>query len=112
MEGEGCDPEADSAPEYDDSMMTLLDHVDPKRSLIISSCNVGNVARFIAGINNKKREHKRRINTKALRYNIDGEVRCLIISTRQICKGEAICYDYNSGIRQGETLTYPTHNFV
>ena len=109
---ENYDPEADSAPEYDDSMMTLLDHVDAEKSLIISSCKVGNVARFIAGINNANPKHKERINTKALRYNIDGEVRCLIISIKAIKKGDPICYDYNSGIRKGETLTFPTHNFV
>ncbi|KAI3669015.1 hypothetical protein L6452_40234 [Arctium lappa] len=90
-----------------DSMMSLLLTTDPATSLVICPDRRANIARFVSGINNHKPESRKKQNVKCVRYNVDGEVRVLLVATRDIVKGEKLFYDYN-----GYENEYPTHNFI
>ncbi|KAG6488898.1 histone-lysine N-methyltransferase ATXR6-like [Zingiber officinale] len=90
-----------------DSIMTLLLARDPSHSLVICPDNCGNVSRFISGINNHSRAGRKKQNVKCARYNVDGECRVLLVTCRDIYRGERLYYDYN-----GYEKEYPTHNFV
>ncbi|KAJ4957947.1 hypothetical protein NE237_025058 [Protea cynaroides] len=90
-----------------DSMMTLISAADPSQSLVICPDRHGNIARFINGINNHTQNGKKKQNVKCVRYNVDGECRVLLITCRDILKGERLYYDYN-----GQEHEYPTQHFV
>ncbi|KAG2309971.1 hypothetical protein Bca52824_021528 [Brassica carinata] len=90
-----------------DSIMTLLLSEDPSKSLVICPDKYGNISRFISGINNHNRFAKKKQNCKCVRYSINGEVRVLLVATRDISKGERLYYDYN-----GYEHEYPTHHFL
>ncbi|CAN7037511.1 unnamed protein product [Brassica rapa subsp. trilocularis] len=90
-----------------DSIMTLLLCEDPSKSLVICPDKYGNISRFVSGINNHNRYGKKMQNCKCVRYSINGEVRVLIVATRDISKGERLYYDYN-----GYEHAYPTHHFL
>ncbi|KAF8082830.1 hypothetical protein N665_0805s0003 [Sinapis alba] len=90
-----------------DSIMTLLLSEDPSKSLVICPDKCGNISRFISGINNHNRFGKKKQNCKCVRYSINGEVRVLLVATRDISKGERLYYDYN-----GYEHEYPTHHFL
>ncbi|CAH8357433.1 unnamed protein product [Eruca vesicaria subsp. sativa] len=90
-----------------DSIMTLLLCEDSSKSLVICPDKYGNISRFISGINNHNRFSKKKLNCKCVRYSINGEVRVLIVATRDIAKGERLYYDYN-----GYEYQYPTHHFL
>ncbi|KAI3462355.1 hypothetical protein Pfo_019018 [Paulownia fortunei] len=90
-----------------DSMMTLLLATDPSKSLVVCADKLGNIARFISGINNHTLEGRKKQNIKCVRYSINNECVVLLVATRDIAKGETLYYDYN-----GYEHEYPTHNFV
>lgn len=50
---------------------------------------------------------KKKQNLKCVRYNVNGECRVLLVSNRDIAKGERLYYDYN-----GYEQEYPTEHFV
>ncbi|KAH6833351.1 TRITHORAX-RELATED PROTEIN 5 [Perilla frutescens var. hirtella] len=90
-----------------DSMMTLLLAADPSKSLVVCADKLGNISRFISGINNHTMEGRRKQNIKCVRYSVGDECVVLLVATRDISKGERLYYDYN-----GYEHEYPTHNFV
>ncbi|XP_047970040.1 probable Histone-lysine N-methyltransferase ATXR5 [Salvia hispanica] len=90
-----------------DSMMTLLLTNDSSKNLIVCADKLGNISRFVSGINNHTVEGRRKQNTKCVRYSVDDACVVLLIATRDIAKGERLYYDYN-----GYEHEYPTHNFV
>ncbi|KAJ8765825.1 hypothetical protein K2173_015738 [Erythroxylum novogranatense] len=90
-----------------DSMMTLLSAADPAQSLVICPDKRGNIARFINGINNHTIDGRKKQNLKCVRFDVNGESRVLLISNRDIAKGERLYYDYN-----GYENEYPTEHFV
>ncbi|KAL9262872.1 putative Histone-lysine N-methyltransferase ATXR5 [Drosera capensis] len=90
-----------------DSLMTLLLATDPSQSLVVCPDKRGNIARFINDINNHTLEGKKKQNVKCVRYNVDGECRVFLITTRDIAKGKRLYYDYN-----GYEDEYPTYHFV
>ncbi|KAL9148540.1 hypothetical protein ABFS82_12G047900 [Erythranthe guttata] len=90
-----------------DSMMTLLSSADPSKSLVACADKLGNISRFISGINNHIANGRKKLNIKCVRYNVDGECVVLLVANRDIAKGERLYYDYNSC-----EYEYPTHYFV
>ncbi|OIW21836.1 hypothetical protein TanjilG_12887 [Lupinus angustifolius] len=90
-----------------DSMMTLLSASDPSQMLVICPDKHSNIARFINGINNHTPEGKKKQNLKCVRFDVNGECRALLISNRDITKGERLYYNYN-----GHEHEYPTEHFV
>lgn len=90
-----------------DSMMTLLLSSDQSKSLVVCADKLGNISRFIGGINNHTTEGRRKQNVKCVRYSVDDECVVILVATRDIAKGERLYYDYN-----GYEHEYPTHNFV
>ncbi|XP_010312470.1 probable Histone-lysine N-methyltransferase ATXR5 isoform X2 [Solanum lycopersicum] len=90
-----------------DSMMTLLLARDPSKSLVICPDKRGNISRFINGINNHSPEGKKKQNLKCVRYSVKGACHVLLVTIRDIAKGERLYYDYN-----GYEHEYPTHHFV
>ncbi|KAL8034741.1 hypothetical protein ABFX02_12G049200 [Erythranthe guttata] len=90
-----------------DSMMTLLSSADPSKSLVACADRLGNISRFISGINNHITNGRKKLNIKCVRYNVDGECVVLLVANRDIAKGERLYYDYNSC-----EYEYPTHYFV
>ncbi|EYU39424.1 hypothetical protein MIMGU_mgv1a022865mg, partial [Erythranthe guttata] len=75
-----------------DSMMTLLSSADPSKILVACADRLGNISRFISGINNHTT------------YNVDKECVALLVANRDIANGERQYYDYN-----GCEYEYPTH---
>jgi len=53
------------------------------------------------------REGKKKQNLKCVRFDVGGECRVLLVSNRDIAKGERLYYDYN-----GDEHEYPTEHFV
>ncbi|EYU30391.1 hypothetical protein MIMGU_mgv1a024041mg, partial [Erythranthe guttata] len=90
-----------------DSMMTLLSSADPSKSLVACADRLGNISRFISGINNHTAKGRKKQNIKCVRYNVDKECVVLLVANRDIAKGERLYYDYN-----GCEYEYPTHYFV
>ncbi|KAK7374789.1 hypothetical protein VNO80_08228 [Phaseolus coccineus] len=90
-----------------DSIMTLLSASDPSKTLVICPDKRSNIARFINGINNHTPEGKKKQNLKCVRFDVGGECRVLLVSNRDITKGERLYYDYN-----GDEHEYPTEHFV
>ncbi|CAL0319691.1 unnamed protein product [Lupinus luteus] len=90
-----------------DSMMTLLLPPESAQNLVICADKRGNIARFISGINNHTQEGRKKQNCKCLRYNVNGECRVFLVTTRDIAKGERLYYNYN-----GHEDEYPTEHFV
>ncbi|KAL7132076.1 hypothetical protein ABFS83_12G047200 [Erythranthe nasuta] len=90
-----------------DSMMTLLSSADPSKSLVACADRLGNISRFISGINNHTTNGRKKLNIKCVRYNVEGECVVLLVANRDIAKGERLYYDYNSC-----EYEYPTHYFV
>ncbi|BAT83083.1 Histone-lysine N-methyltransferase [Vigna angularis] len=90
-----------------DSIMTLLSASDPSKTLVICPDKRSNIARFINGINNHTPEGKKKQNLKCVRFDVGGECRVLLVSNRDISKGERLYYDYN-----GDEHEYPTDHFV
>ncbi|KAK8796499.1 hypothetical protein WA538_005706 [Blastocystis sp. DL] len=90
-----------------DSIMDLLDSGDPKTSLVIIPEKVGNLARYLSGINNSSEESKKKQNVRSARYVIDGAIHVLLIALRDIHPGEVLTFDYN-----GLEHNYPTDHFI
>jgi len=109
----------DSGKSNSDSLMILLQTDSPKTSLIIDPSAIGNMARFLSGVNNNSVESRKRINVRTRRFQVDGECRVVLFSNRKIHKGERLSYDYNAGIinsNMGEAQTrnhgfYDTSHF-
>lgn len=90
---------------------------DPATSLVIIPEKFGNVARYLSGINNSKKESKKKQvdargicdiqNVQSLRYVIDGAIHVFLVALRDIKEGELLMYDYN-----GLEKNYPTDHFV
>uniref|UniRef100_A0A7N0TDW0 SET domain-containing protein n=1 Tax=Kalanchoe fedtschenkoi TaxID=63787 RepID=A0A7N0TDW0_KALFE len=89
------------------SLMMLLEATNPAEDLVICPDKFGNISRFLSGINNFRRESRKKLNCKLVRYNVDGEMRVFIVAIRKIEKGTTLYCDYNAG-----GYTYPTYNFV
>eukprot|EP00249_Psilotum_nudum_P009468 c21955_g1_i3 orf=342-1568(-) len=90
-----------------DSLMALLITDDPSKELVICPDKRGNIARFISGINNHTLEGRKKQNLRCVRFDINGQVRVLLVAIRDISKGERLHYDYNAFQKE-----YPTHHFV
>ncbi|EYU30388.1 hypothetical protein MIMGU_mgv1a020259mg, partial [Erythranthe guttata] len=74
-----------------DSMMTFLSSAEPSKSLVACAYRIGNISRFISGINNHTTLKKHKI--KCVRYNIYKECVVLLVANRDIAKGERLYYD-------------------
>ncbi|EYU30390.1 hypothetical protein MIMGU_mgv1a021594mg, partial [Erythranthe guttata] len=90
-----------------DSMMALLSSVDQSKSLVVCADRLGNISRFVSGINNHTTKGRKKQNIKCVRYNVDKECVVLLVANRDIAKGERLYYDYN-----GCEYEYPTHYFL
>lgn len=88
-----------------DSIMDLIRSPNSASSLVILTEKYGNLARFLSGINNYRRNSKQ--NVYSIRADIDGAVHVLLLAMRKIKKGEVLYYDYN-----GVAANYPTQDFV
>lgn len=89
--------------------MSLLETSKANTSLVIIPDNYGNLAKYISGINNKKKNSKlKQQNVISRRYEINGEVRVILMTTRLINGGEILYYDYN----EGGKMTYQTKYFI
>ncbi|GBG71922.1 hypothetical protein CBR_g10858 [Chara braunii] len=91
-----------------DCIMGLLTPRDPDMELVICPDKRGNVSRFLSGINNYDRAARKKINVRCVRFAVDGEAIALLVSVKDIRKGDFLYYDYNGLSRDG----YPTHHFV
>lgn len=90
---------------------------DSETSLVIIPEKFGNVARYLSGINNSKKESKKKQvkvmlmreeqNVQSLRYVIDGAIHVLLVAMKDIKEGELLMFDYN-----GLDNNYPTEHFV
>ncbi|XP_024528998.1 histone-lysine N-methyltransferase ATXR6 isoform X2 [Selaginella moellendorffii] len=89
-----------------DSIMGLLFPEDASQELVICPDKRGNIARFISGINNHTSDGRKKQNLRCIRFDIDGEVHALLVSIRDIAKGERLYYDYNAYQKE-----YPTEHF-
>lgn len=85
--------------------MTLLKTPRSKTSLVICPTYNANLARFISGINNKK---KGKANLASIRFDIEGKVRIFLYAKTNIEPNQILCYDYNAGGFD----EYPTENFI
>lgn len=90
-----------------DSIMDLLRTGDPSSSLVIVPDRVGNLARYISGINNADAAAAKKINVRSARFTVGGRVRVVLYAARRILAGERLHYDYNALDKAG----YPTHHF-
>ena len=89
-------------------MMTLLESGFAATSLVIIPEKNGNLAKYLSGINNgKKNSKKLQQNVKSRRYNVEGECRVILYACRDIKSGEILYYDYNEG-----GFNYNTNYFV
>jgi len=77
--------------------------------LVIFPDKIGNLGRFLSGVNNKKIKKSKRKNVEsserinhpnchAQMFNIDGSLHVLIYTIRDIKEGETLFYDYNGGM--------------
>lgn len=106
-----------SSESNSDSLMVLLDTGDPETSLIIDPTSVGNIARFLSGVNNRSLMSKRKANVRTRRFFVDGKVHIVLFTSRQVEAGEILNYDYNAG-NEGKDVSqwaksgfYDTSNF-
>jgi hypothetical protein len=88
--------------------MDLIRTPSSSTSLVICPDKVGNIARFISGVNNHNEKLKKKQNLHSIRLDIDGQVHVLLYSGRIIRKNELLYYDYNAGGYD----SYPTEKFV
>ncbi|KNB42857.1 histone-lysine n-methyltransferase [Blastocystis sp. subtype 4] len=90
-----------------DSIMDLLRSGNPKTSLVIIPEKVGNLARYLSGVNNSSEQSKKKQNVRSARYVIDNSLHVLLIALRDIKPGEILTFDYN-----GLDHNYPTDHFI
>ena len=101
-----------------DSLMMLLDSGDSKTSLIIDPSHVGNIARFLSGVNNRCYSSKRKANVRTRRFELDGQCRVVLFTSKTIEVGDKLHYDYNSGLQDKQVEDwakngfYDTSNFI
>jgi len=86
-----------SSQSSSDSLMVLLDTRDPETSLIIDPTLVGNIARFLSGVNNRSLMSKRKANVRTRRFVLDGKMHICLFTSRRVEAGEILTYDYNAG---------------
>ncbi|CAD8194750.1 unnamed protein product [Paramecium pentaurelia] len=99
---------ADQVYSTSDSMMSLLETNFAATSLVIIPQKYGNLAKYLSGINNtKKNSKKQQQNVKSQRFNVEGESRVILYACREIRTGEVLYYDYNEG-----GFNYNTRFFV
>ncbi|CAD8106315.1 unnamed protein product [Paramecium sonneborni] len=99
---------ADQVYSTSDSMMSLLETGFAATSLVIIPEKNGNIAKYLSGINNSKKNSKKiQQNVKSRRYNVEGESRVILYACRDIKSGEILYYDYNEG-----EFKYNTNYFV
>ena len=84
-----------------DSVMSLVGN------LVIVPDKSCNLARFISGISDSKKNTKDE-NIYSMKFNINGEPHVCLISKRNIESDETLYYDYNSG----DIKEYDVSNFV
>lgn len=90
-----------------DSIMTLLETNNATSTLVIIPEKQGNIAKYLSGINNQRKESKmRQQNVISQRFNIRGQARVLLITARKIEAGETLYYDYNEGGRNYNTRCF------
>jgi hypothetical protein len=63
--------------------------IDPKPT--------ANLGKYVSGINNIDSELRRKKNCYSFRTKIDGTIHVLLVTLRNIRRGEIIYYDYNGG---------------
>jgi hypothetical protein len=88
--------------------MDLIRTPSSSTSLVICPEKMGNLARFLSGINNKSLKSYKKQNVNSIRFNIDGQVHVLLYAAKGIKKNEVLYYDYNAGGFDG----YPTDYFI
>merc|ERR1712062_952037 len=94
-----------------DSLMMLLDTGNPKTSLIIDPTRVGNVARFLSGINNLSNKSKRKANVRTRRFAIDGKCLVALFTAKKIDIDYQLYYDYNAGMQGKDEVEWATQGF-
>lgn len=104
--------EVDWARRYEkdhaDCLMDLL--VLPRsegRSLTISAQHTCNIARFISGVNDTVPELRAKQNVKAVRFEVGGQARVLLVALRRIAEGERLYYNYNEERKDYEYVPAP-----
>lgn len=90
-----------------DSIMDLLVTGDDRTSLTINASKMGGIARFLSGINNNVKGARKKLNCRSVRFSVGGQTRVLLITIRDVKKGERLYYDYN-----GHQSNYPTEHFI
>ncbi|CAD8095201.1 unnamed protein product [Paramecium primaurelia] len=99
---------ADQVYSTSDSIMSLLETGFAATSLVIIPEKNGNIAKYLSGINNSKKNSKKiQQNVKSRRYNVEGQSRVILYACRDIKSGEILYYDYNEG-----GFKYNTNYFV
>ena len=63
----------------------------------ISLSLVGNIARFLSGVNNRSLMSKRKANVRTRRFVLDGKMHICLFTSRRVEAGEILTYDYNAG---------------
>jgi integrase len=88
-----------------DSNFVIVKYKDADDEFVIDPSISCNLARFLNGINNTKR-NSRKENVYSIRFQNNGFVRILLVTKRTVEKGEELQYDYNAG-----SYEYPTGHF-
>jgi integrase len=89
-----------------DSVMEYVDYLGC--SYVIVPDSVGNIARFISGVNNSRKEDASRVNVLSMKCNIDDNIHILLFACKTIEAGDVLYYDYNGGDLQ----EYQTDRFI
>jgi hypothetical protein len=86
--------------------MVLLRASHSRDSLVVCPSNIGNIARFISGVNNYVPEKARATNVRSARIQIANEAHVILYASTLIRAGDILRYDYNALAKQ-----YSTENF-
>ena len=103
----GCIFLKDKLFSKNDSIMALIISPKSDKSLEICPEKNCNLAKFISGINNKKKSLANQ-NVYSIRVTVDGCVHIFLIAKKNICQGEILYYDYNAG----GNINYKPNNFI
>jgi hypothetical protein len=83
--------EHSEAPESD----SLMEYITTTNlSLVIYPDKRGNLAKFISGVNDRK---KHKANLNSMKCKIDNNVHIILYSKQKIEKDQILYYDYNAG---------------
>ena len=89
-----------------DSIMDLTITPFCETTLIICPYTCTNLGKFFSGVNNNDKESMKKINVFSVKILIDGSLHILLITSKNIKKGDILYYNYNA-----DGNNYPTSEF-